>query len=637
MLIWQDLLTRLYDHIDDSERRFKLLRRIDKGIIADENNQIDSVIEDIIGRLFERTDARSGFLFRKQGEQFQFWQAYPTQDAKSHIVEESIPAAAVASSRRRFETGGSVRNKDCPEIFEIFSEETQSLVIRVISVEAHAWGLLILESPNLAMTKGLTFIDAVMTQITIALGIRKNRDALRQYKELHSQFFSQDLDETRCLEILHKHIRRILDNYNHSERTLFQILFLEEETRNGEGKSIAEVSELIDGKSLVIRRSTEPDDLGVRVTKKSVSGRAITSGVPYLLCNPQEKEYFDVYKSFSSFQSQTELAVVIRNNDSSKAIGVVNIESERENAFASTEKNEILDLVQIVSPIINSIRYSANTTREREKALNTTTTEYLKELSLLYAHKFGTPITSVKFNLHAALEHLKLGDSEKAIEIASEINTTVDWVENSLNELWREITSIADITPMDLHETFEEIVTEETGIENIFDDERKIDGSYIEIDDSLADLPPVLATRILREHVRNILKNAMHSVKEKKLQMNNEPYKPRIRIYGRELPKTQTGINGRGEDEIAEINQRIRVSILDNGLGIADKDKENIFELGFSTKDSSGYGLFAARTYARDLGGDVGVKSAKGDYCEIWIELLKSSSTIQVSNESSFN
>ncbi|HET8842933.1 MAG TPA: ATP-binding protein, partial [Ktedonobacteraceae bacterium] len=56
----------------------------------------------------------------------------------------------------------------------------------------------------------------------------------------------------------------------------------------------------------------------------------------------------------------------------------------------------------------------------------------------------------------------------------------------------------------------------------------------------------------------------------------------------------------------------IALNVTDTGAGIAPRRQEQIFELFFSTKGSSGFGLWSARRNALKNHGDLKMKSALG-------------------------
>ncbi|MFN0111028.1 MAG: GAF domain-containing protein [Blastocatellia bacterium] len=61
-----------------------------------------------------------------------------------------------------------------------------------------------------------------------------------------------------------------------------------------------------------------------------------------------------------------------------------------------------------------------------------------------------------------------------------------------------------------------------------------------------------------------------------------------------------------------KLDKNVCVEISDSGPGISPANKKKIFNLFFSTKSSSGFGLWSARRYARANGGDLTMKSELG-------------------------
>lgn len=59
-------------------------------------------------------------------------------------------------------------------------------------------------------------------------------------------------------------------------------------------------------------------------------------------------------------------------------------------------------------------------------------------------------------------------------------------------------------------------------------------------------------------------------------------------------------------------NQFVVVEVEDNGRGIKDEDQPKVFKLFFSTKASSGFGLWSSKQYAKANGGDLILKSKIG-------------------------
>ena len=56
----------------------------------------------------------------------------------------------------------------------------------------------------------------------------------------------------------------------------------------------------------------------------------------------------------------------------------------------------------------------------------------------------------------------------------------------------------------------------------------------------------------------------------------------------------------------------VALEVVDTGIGIAQQNIPKVFELFYSTKGSSGFGLWSARTNALRNQGDLEVKSQEG-------------------------
>jgi signal transduction histidine kinase len=57
---------------------------------------------------------------------------------------------------------------------------------------------------------------------------------------------------------------------------------------------------------------------------------------------------------------------------------------------------------------------------------------------------------------------------------------------------------------------------------------------------------------------------------------------------------------------------RVVVEVADRGPGVAEADRERVFEPFFSTKDSTGLGLSVCHSIVREHGGDLTVRSRPG-------------------------
>lgn len=126
-----------------------------------------------------------------------------------------------------------------------------------------------------------------------------------------------------------------------------------------------------------------------------------------------------------------------------------------------------------------------------------------------------------------------------------------------------------------------------------------------------SELPIVRAQRsVLKQILINLIDNALKFVPS--------GGQPRIRIWA----EPQTLLDRNGETQ----PQRVRIWVADNGIGIASKHQERIFNTferlhGVEAYPGTGIGLAIVKRGVERLGGHVGVVSAPNQGSQFWIEL----------------
>jgi Na+/proline symporter/C4-dicarboxylate-specific signal transduction histidine kinase len=131
-----------------------------------------------------------------------------------------------------------------------------------------------------------------------------------------------------------------------------------------------------------------------------------------------------------------------------------------------------------------------------------------------------------------------------------------------------------------------------TDLANLLEDAIRIntlEQHLVEIERDIAPTPIMLADKHkILQIVINLISNAKYAVKDV------QPPTPRV---------IQVRLQ-RADDEL------VRISVSDNGMGIAADDLPRIFQHGFTTrKEGHGFGLHAAVTAAQEMGGDLLVHS----------------------------
>lgn len=593
---WQDIVKDLYNHLRKDELQRKIIRSIDLHIIGGEESG-PSIVEKTLAALFQIADCRSIHLFLPRGAGLRHQQSWGEACRNPHLP---LDQALVD-----IPSGRLLNILEMPKLSEIFCDDTQSLWKQDIVSDGKMWGLLLFESPAPVIREGDgRFFRHVCEQLGIALSERAGRRRLEAYKQLHLSFFSADLEEGQILEILGSAVSELLKG---QEKYLIQLLYRQDA---GLSKSLPKEEGLrLD--QLFIRWSSKSDEIGTIVPMESVSGRLLLSGKREALLDPTEETVREFYKDFSDFETRTEFAVVIQSLEASEGIGVLNIELPTPNALLPNERQEIKDLIEMVAPLISAVRRRNTMALTMRKAYVYAVNGYLTRTTALYAHKFGRLVT-LRFNLDELKEASAKTDWKPDPKLVDNIKGEVQWFEEALASLWEAISNVAEIVPIRIVDVLTEIAHEEATMAHAF----------LEWDpQAFAALPPVRASRVLKEHLRNLLENAADSIREKQWRLG-KGFKGSIRIVGEETTRKQSHSDGQ-HDIIKDLNRRVKLTIIDNGEGIPPDLIDQVFQPGFTTKaDGTGFGLPAAREYMRELMGILlRPESKPGEGCKIVLEI----------------
>jgi len=227
--------------------------------------------------------------------------------------------------------------------------------------------------------------------------------------------------------------------------------------------------------------------------------------------------------------------------------------------------------------------------------------ESLGELSAGMAHEINQPLGSISMGLENL--QMKILDDDYSEE----------YIEKKINSLFQDISRIKKIIEHirtfsrdQQDETFEKVSVNEV-INNALS---LITIQYLNhhINLSLA-----LTTKDnfthgnkykLEQVILNLLSNAKYAVDEKELKGDIKYYQKRITI------RTNT------------IDEKIYISIEDNGTGIPEEVMENIFDPFFTTKKAeagTGLGLSIIYGIVKEMKGDINVESEEGKFTRITI------------------
>jgi signal transduction histidine kinase len=251
-------------------------------------------------------------------------------------------------------------------------------------------------------------------------------------------------------------------------------------------------------------------------------------------------------------------------------------------AIVSPSRDEVGDLARSFSEMTAQLLQA----RQRMEEANRCLVQHEKLASIgrmaaTIAHEIRNPLTSVKLNIQKVAEEESFAEAVKAhLGLSLE---GIDQIERFIKEL-------LNFTRV------QELLLERWSVDQIVEESLKmirgtLDQKKIAVEKACAaDLPPVLADADkLRQVFLNVLRNAHEALDTG----------GKITI---------------GCDTVAEGGRTmVRVRIADNGPGIAEKDRPNIFEPFYTTKPSGfGLGLANARKIVEQHNGTIGVGKKRG-------------------------
>ena len=216
----------------------------------------------------------------------------------------------------------------------------------------------------------------------------------------------------------------------------------------------------------------------------------------------------------------------------------------------------------------------------------------LGQLVASVAHEINTPLGAINAN-NEMMDKIFEKYSENSLEMLREIN-------NIDKEAIKRITTI--VQSLKRFVRLDETTQQEADINQELDltldlIHHKIKKGF-EIEKEYGQLPLVNCyPNMLNQVFLNILMNAIHSIED--IKIKNTSYVGKIKI--------KTVILG----------DFLRVSILDNGKGIKDSDKDKIFNAGYTTKDKgkgTGLGLAICKKIIEKHKGELHFESGNLDY-----------------------
>jgi PAS domain S-box-containing protein len=236
-----------------------------------------------------------------------------------------------------------------------------------------------------------------------------------------------------------------------------------------------------------------------------------------------------------------------------------------------------------VGNVLNSVNISSSLVVESVKKSKTSSLARVVVLLQEHAHDLGTFITQDSRGRHVPAHLAQLSE---CLQAEQESNV------RELDSMRRNVDHIKEIVAMQQNYATLGGLKEMVNVVNLVEDglrinEQALTRHGIEVIREFADVPPLnLEKHKILQILVNLLRNAKHACQE--------------------FERADKQLTVR----VANGDRRIRISVIDNGIGIPSENLIRIFNHGFTTrKGGHGFGLHGGALAAKDLGGSLTVRS----------------------------
>ena len=437
------------------------------------------------------------------------------------------------------------------------------------------------------------FVNPVKEQLSILVEkfLTQHRNQIQT--NLLETFFNKKLNPKDCWDNIVDGINNFLPNFAYSKirpHPKIQLLFYTEKDKY---------------LTIVSTQGEEPASTKVLVDESICGLLILNREKKYIYIDPMDEEYRPLYKGFliktRNKIARSELAIAIK--DDSKIVGILNLEHYKKEVFKEFHVETFLEVVKFLVPLISALKDRHEGNRIKEIRLVYVLTNLLNRIGSTYQHDLGHPITKAFLTIES------LETSLNTLHCSNEkINENIDRIKKYLDEISMSTDRFAENLPEFISFGSKSIIGIINDAINLCDPTNKLlksENIGIELHCSKDDYF-VFSSKILREHIYNLLDNSLFSIRRK--MSLQQLRKGIIKIT---ISRYEVKVDNADSSETAFI----RIEIKDNGEGVPKNLEENIGKPHFSTKDAlgTGNGFASARDYIESIDGKFEHKNFPGE------------------------
>lgn len=566
---WERLLGELRAELTLREHELELLHEIDLRLLATEPPTQD-LFDFIVKRTQKLLHANHTTILLRRSTFLE-----PMYSNLRSVVGQRVP---ISQSM----TGLSLESDETINISDLTSRphnlryaplrgyrgsKMRSLLATPIRISGKAVGVLNAESREADAFRPVheRISAAIAAQIAIALQRTQLLDSTVIFADVDRLMFAGD-DSQEVVQAALERVMAELRRLEHVQHSGAQIMFL-----RGQDE-------------LEIVHSTSTQDIGTMVAvDKSVSGRAVRERKTIIVGDVNKDP---LYQRMLGDSIRSEIAVPIMVGSDDVVIGVLNVESEEEDAFYGFYQVVLEGFAEKVRTLLAFAKLREDVTEVLELRSADDLLVAVGDQTSHLIHRLNNTVGVMRHRI------IELQDMQKAGRLAGN-----DFLAASLEALRnlaeRTLKMPDDITRMlgqggtkvDVNDCVRLAVNQTERPEKVILD--------LDLDGDIPRLP-LYSFDIV---VQNLLQNALDAMPE-----------------GGVL-SVSTGI----------ATGHFQLKVRDSGMGIPTDVQKKMFELNFTTKDARGrglgLGLWWVRNFVRRSGGDITVRSAVGNGAEVTVRI----------------
>ncbi len=333
----------------------------------------------------------------------------------------------------------------------------------------------------------------------------------------------------------------------------------------------------------------------ILIRDQSITGLFFGEAHDYVYILPKQPERASRYRSFmfANDPAEVEFAVALRVGE--RLVGILNYEHPELKKFSLQTLNSFVTMARFAARYVDAVQGRFVDARQQERTTRTALTNNLRQIASAYSHLIQNPLKIAELKLDLALAHENLDGA-----LSAELRDILEHVKRGRSDSLEFGMRLPRFLPRTSISVMTLLANLESRVEELVEKNEII----FVVDRSEAQCN-VYASRLVEEHLRNILMNAIRKILDRRHQIMSseiesppeEPFKPSIRVSISQHRETDL------RDRAIGLS-RIQIIISDNGGGAPEALLKNLGRVRVeSSTGGQGWALLGVRHYMNGIGG----------------------------------